>query len=148
MTSERHRAIRAALVDAGVPIDQADATAAELAGTSTEPGPAGLTGRGDPLPRSHPLRVLLDHAALGEAPTDAALDALGLAEEHRKAAQEAAARAVELHRAGDRTDAREHAREAGQALWAQLPADAREHRRAEPVTTTNPAELAANLPRF
>lgn len=31
MTTERHRAIRAALVDVGVPIDRAEATAAELA---------------------------------------------------------------------------------------------------------------------
>lgn len=148
MTTDRHRTIRAALIDAGVPIDQADRTATELASSSDPPAVRG-DGRGDAVPRGHALRVLFDHAAMGERPSDETLDPLGpLPAAHRTAIVEAAEAVTELRRQGRNAEARTMARDAAQNLWGELPDEVREYRQPRRITTTNPAELAADVPRY
>lgn len=101
-----------------------------------------------PIPRDHPVVVVLDTAAMGQQYGPAELDALKLPPAQRRRLDDALAAIGGHLEGGYRQRARETAREA-RAMVRDLPAyqqDAGYQR--EPVTTTDPAELARNVPRY
>lgn len=100
--------------------------------------------------RNHPVRQLLDAAALGQIPSEPELDALRLAPDKRRKVADAAVNAAAAKAVGENREATRLARDSADQIVAGLPPELRNPDYLRPADTEpdDPESLAAQVSRW